>query len=211
VDNRNEAQTASAVRRRPNPRGEGNRLREDILGAAVRLIAEVGSVEAVSLRGIAREAGIDPMSIYRHFSSKEELVWAVLDAEFGTLADALDEAECVFDDPVDRLRARCLAYVRFGMDRSGEFVVLFGTEGRPTPPDVESEHLPGWPVFAAFVTAVEHCRRSGLADARTRATLLWVALHGATVLRLSKRGFPWPPLEQMVDELLLRLVLDSSS
>jgi AcrR family transcriptional regulator len=177
----------------------------------VRLIAEVGSVEAVSLRGIARAAGIDTMSIYRHFGSKEELVWAVLDAEFAELADALDEAESDFDDPVDRLRARCLAYVRFGVERSGEFVVLFGTEGRPTPPDVESERLPGWPVFAAFVTAVERCRPTSAADARTRATLLWVALHGATVLRLSKRGFPWPPLEQMVDELLRHLVIRPSS
>jgi AcrR family transcriptional regulator len=207
VDSRNEAPTASA-RRRPNRRGEGGRLREDILGAAVRLISDVRSVEAVSLRGVAREAGIDPMSIYRHFASKEELVWAVLDAEFAELADALDGAERRFDDPVARLRARCLAYIRFGLERSGEFVVLFGTEGRPTPPDVESEHLPGWPVFAAFVAAVERCRPEQPADARTRATLLWVALHGATVLRLSKRGFPWPPLEQIVDELLRHLVTE---
>lgn len=211
MESRNQSPAGSAPRRRPNLRGEGGRLRSDIIEAAVRLIAEVGSVEAVSLRGIAREAGIDTMSIYRHFASKEELVWGVLDAEFAELAHALDAAEIGFDDPVDQLRARSVAYVRFGLERSGEFVVLFGTEGRPTPPDVESEHLPGWPVFAAFVAGVQRCLPSPAADARTRATLLWVALHGAAVLRLSKRGFPWPPLEQMVDELLRHLVIDVST
>jgi AcrR family transcriptional regulator len=210
-----ERSTATAARRRPNPRGEGSRLREDILGAAVRLIARVGSIDAVSLRRIAREAGIDPMSIYRHFVTKEELVWAVLDAEFAELARVLDEAETSFDDPVERLRARCLAYVGFGLERAGEFVVLFGTEGRPTPPQAATERLPGWPVFAAFVAAVDRCRlevRPGeRPDATTLATLLWVALHGATVLRLSKRGFPWPPIEQMVDELLRHLVIEPSA
>ena len=211
----NSDHSATASRRRPNARGEGPRLRGDIIAATVRLIAQVGSVEAVSLRAIAREAGIDPMSIYRHFATKEELVWAVLDAEFTELADALDEAEGRFQDPIERLRARCLAYAGFGIERSGEFVVLFGTEGRPTPPHAAAERLPGWPVFAAFVTAVERCRpdagRGKASDATMRATLLWVALHGATVLRLSKRGFPWPPLELMVDELLRHLVVEPSS
>jgi hypothetical protein len=31
-----------------------------------------------------------------------------------------------------------------------------------------------------------------------------------TVLRVSKKGFPWPPVERLVDELLQDLVLNSS-
>ena len=199
-------------RRRRNARGDGGRLRTEIVSAAVGEIARLGSIEAVSLRGVARAAGIDPMSIYRHFASKDELVWAVLDAEFAALVRALDEAEQQFDDPVDRLRSRCLGYLRFGMERHGEFLVLFGTEGRPTPTSGAPEQLPGWPLFAAFVAGIERClatsRAAGNADAQRRATLLWVALHGATVLRVSKKGFPWPPAEQLVDDMLQRLVLD---
>ena len=199
-------------RRRRNPRGEGGRLRTEIISAAVAEIARLGSLEAVSLRGVARAAGIDPMSIYRHFANKEELVWAVLDAEFAALARALNEAEQQFDDPVDRLRARCLGYLRFGLERPGEFLVLFGTEGRPIPPQGAPEQLPGWPLFAAFVAGIERCLPTrpapGGADAQLRATLLWVALHGATVLRVSKKGFPWPPVEHLVEQLLQRLVLD---
>jgi AcrR family transcriptional regulator len=202
------------TRRRPNPRGEGGRLREDIIAAAVRVIGEVGNVEAVSLRAVAREAGIDPMSVYRHFADKEDLVWAVLDAEFAELARALEATAAPFRDSHDRLRARCLGYVRFGQERPGEFLVLFGTEGRPQPPDGDPELLPGWPVFAALLDDVERClapSRTAPADkqaeAEAKATLLWAALHGLTVLRLSKRGFPWPPIEALVDRLLGELEL----
>ncbi len=203
---------AERPRRRPNPRGQGGRLRGEIVDAAVQLIARLGSIEAVSLRGVAREAGIDPMSVYRHFADKEELVWAVLDTEFAELARALDAAAAPFDAPADRLRARCLGYVQFGLQRRGEFLVLFGTEGRPQPPEGGPEVLPGWPVFAALLDDVERCltagRRAPATDARTQTTLLWAALHGLTVLRLSKKGFPWPPVEDLVDHLLGELVLD---
>ena len=41
------------------------------------------------------------------------------------------------------------------------------------------------------------------------ALRLWVALHGMTVLRVSKKGFPWPRVDRLVDDLLTDLVLDS--
>jgi AcrR family transcriptional regulator len=198
------------TRRPRNPRGQGARLREEIVAATVELIDRLGNVEAVSLRAVARQAGIDPMSIYRHFADKDELVWAVLDTEFAQLAHAMEEAADGHQTPGDRLRARCLSYVRFGLERRGEFLVLFGTEGRPPPPQGRPEQLPGWPVFAALADDVAACLAArGTApavDATTQATLLWAALHGLTVLRLSKQGFPWPPVELLVDHLLGELV-----
>jgi AcrR family transcriptional regulator len=153
------------------------------------------------------------MSIYAHFASKAELVWELLDVEFAALAERLAAAEDEADDPVARLRARCNEYVRYGLEQPGRFTVLFGTAGRPAPPDVAPHELPGWPAFAGFVAAIERCTAAGAAaqvDARAAAIRLWVALHGMTVLRVSKKGFPRPPAEQLVDELLHELVLASS-
>lgn len=206
-------QATRAPTRQRNPRGQGARLREDILAAAVALVGRLGSIEALSLRAVAREAGITPMSIYAHFASKEELVWELLDVEFAALAERLAAAEDQAQDPVARLRARCREYVRYGLEQPGQFVVLFGTTGRPTPPEVTPQELPGWPAFAGFVAAIERCTAAGSAppvDPRAAALRLWVALHGMTVLRLSKKGFPWPPAERLVDELIQDLVLDSS-
>jgi AcrR family transcriptional regulator len=206
-------QGTRARTRRRNPRGQGARLREEILAAAVALVGRLGSIDALSLRAVAREAGITAMSIYAHFENKEELVWELLDVEFAAFADRLGAAENQARDPVARLRARCLQYVRFGLEQPGHFVVLFGTAGRPTPPQVSPQELPGWPAFAGFINAIETCIAAGSApqlDPRAAALRLWVALHGMTVLRLSKRGFPWPPVERLVDELLQDLVLNSA-
>ena len=154
-----------------------------------------------------------PSPSYAHFASKEELVWELLDVEFAALAARLAAAEDQAQDPVARLRARCLQYVRYGLEQPGQFVVLFGTAGRPTPPQVTPEELPGWPAFAGFIAAIERCIAAGSApqvDPRATALRLRVALHGMTVLRLSKKGFPWPPAERLVDELIQDLVLNSS-
>lgn len=202
-----------ASARRRNPRGQGARLREEILAAAVALVGRLGSIEALSLRAVAREAGITPMSIYTHFDSKEALVWELLDVEFDALAQELAAAENQAQDPVARLRARCLQYVRFGLQQPGHFLVLFGTAGRPTPPQVTPQQLPGWPAFAGFINAIESCIAAGSApqlDPPAAALRLWIALHGMTVLRVSKKGFPWPPTEHLVDELLQDLIHNSS-
>ncbi|MCA1708231.1 MAG: TetR/AcrR family transcriptional regulator, partial [Actinobacteria bacterium] len=55
-------------------RGEGDKLREDIIEAAERLLVETGDQASVSIRAIARSAGVTPPSIYLHFADKEGLL-----------------------------------------------------------------------------------------------------------------------------------------
>ena len=62
------AQPSATIRtRHRNPRGQGTRLSEDIVAGALALIERTGSAEAVTLRAVAREAGIAAPSIYAHF------------------------------------------------------------------------------------------------------------------------------------------------
>ena len=58
----------SAQSRRRNRRGEGERLREEIITAASQMIGETGDDTALTLRGVARRVGIAAPSIYRHFT-----------------------------------------------------------------------------------------------------------------------------------------------
>jgi AcrR family transcriptional regulator len=51
------------VLRARNRRGEGSKLRADILAAATRLLEQTGSEEAVTLRAVARQVGISAPSI----------------------------------------------------------------------------------------------------------------------------------------------------
>ena len=69
-------------------RGEGDRLRDEILDATEALILESGNADAVSIRQVAQAVDRTPPSIYLHFSTKDELMQAVCQRRF----DADDRA-----------------------------------------------------------------------------------------------------------------------
>ena len=76
--------------RERSPQGEGARLRDELIAAAGRLLAADGDVDSLSLRGVAREAGVAAPSVYLHFASKEALLRAVVDAHFAALQQAIE-------------------------------------------------------------------------------------------------------------------------
>lgn len=196
-------------RRARNPQGEGRRLREDLIAAADRILAATGDEEGLSLRAVAREAGIAAPSVYLHFSNKQELVLAVIEARFGELSAAVTQAITrAPDDPAERLRAGCLAYCRFGLDHPNAYRVLFGN--LPTLAEGAAiEDLPGAQAFFILVDGVRGCIEGGQAeraDAVRVATNVWTALHGIVSLRRAAAAFPWPPVTQQVDDVIRGLV-----
>ena len=66
--------------------------REELIAAALALIGPHRSVSTLSLREIAREAGIAPNSFYRHFRDVDELAVALIDQAGGTLRMIVREA-----------------------------------------------------------------------------------------------------------------------
>ena len=76
--------------RRAKPYHHGH-LREALLEAAVRLIAEVGPT-AFTLREVARRAGVSHNAPYRHFRNREDLIAAVAAQGFRELTRAMTDA-----------------------------------------------------------------------------------------------------------------------
>src|SRR5689334_11486362 len=95
-----------------NPRGEGTRLRDEIVDGALHLV-DAGGPEAVTLRAVAREVGISAPSIYDHFADREAILAAAVQHGFAQLTAELEAARAGTDDPVAALDAGCAAYVRF--------------------------------------------------------------------------------------------------
>ena len=75
-----------------NPRGEGKRLRDQLLAATAEVLNEVGDADRVSVRAIARRAGVSPTALYLQFPDRDSLVTAAVDAGFDTFNDELTEA-----------------------------------------------------------------------------------------------------------------------
>lgn len=66
--------------------------REDIVVAALRLVGPHRSVSSLSLREVAREAGIAPNSFYRQFRDMDELAVALIDRAGSSLRQIIGEA-----------------------------------------------------------------------------------------------------------------------
>ena len=66
----------------------GEKTRQRIIEGALRLFAEKG-VDAASIRDIAASAAITEPAIYRHFKSKEDLVWEIFWTGYKSFGEAL--------------------------------------------------------------------------------------------------------------------------
>ena len=103
-------------------------LREALLEAALALIGRKGS-QALSLREVARRAGVSQAAPYRHFKSREALLAAVAEEGFGKMAEEMEAATASCrGDPVKSLEELGVAYVRFAATHPSHFRVMFGSE-----------------------------------------------------------------------------------
>jgi AcrR family transcriptional regulator len=191
------------VARARNRRGEGGKLRADILAGATELLEETGSEEAVTLRAVARRVGISAPSIYSHFPDRIAIVDAIVDSAFGDFNDTIHAAIQETADPVVRLRAGCAAYLRFAADRPNRYKVLFERQdflaGDEPVPAVRTES------FAWLVQSVQACIDAGVSassDAQLDGAAIWVALHGYATLHARFPGFGWPDDKAMLDRIV---------
>jgi AcrR family transcriptional regulator len=195
--------SASGSPRQRNRRGQGDLLRDDIVRAATDLLARVDD-QALSLRAVAREAGVTAPSLYLHFPDKAALVAAVLRERFAELASSMEDAVAGIDDPAARLRARAHAFVAFGLQHPGHFKVMY--EGR----DLAEFRLGnGWTIqerVEADVAALVEAGRIPATDPERAALRLWQGLHGVVALRISKPGVNWGPVRDDTEVMVGALV-----
>ncbi|HZT02876.1 MAG TPA: TetR/AcrR family transcriptional regulator [Steroidobacteraceae bacterium] len=101
-------------------------LRNALIEATVELIPAAG-VRGLSLREVARAAGVSHAASYRHFRDKESLLAAVAETGFSNLGEALRRAaQSAGPDPVAKLQAAGVAYVEFAMRHPAHLHVMFG-------------------------------------------------------------------------------------
>jgi AcrR family transcriptional regulator len=165
------------------------------------LLAKTGDESRVSMREVAAAAGVTPPAIYLHFADKAELMVAVCQREFGAFDRFVEAAIASIEDPVERLRERGRAYVRFGIEHPEQYRILFMDRTMPLP-------MPAMDAATGFghlVANVEEAIASGgLApgDPLVMSSGLWAVVHGITSLTIAVPGFPVVGLETLVEHLL---------
>lgn len=152
-------------------------LRAVILAQAADLVAERGA-DGISLRELARAAGVSHAAPAHHFTDRRGLFTALATEGFQLLAAALTEARPQFIDAAK-------AYVRFALDHPGHYEVMFD---KSLYDDTDAEL-----VAAALAAGAELNRGVGtLADPKAAADpdgaalAAWSLVHGFSMLWLNE-------------------------
>jgi len=183
--------------RRRSPRGQGAALRGEVLRAAMDLLRETNSEDAVSLRAVAERVGVSVPAIYLHFADKAALMDAVCGEVFEALHVAMKAAAEQAADPFQALRAQGVAYVHFALANPEHYRIVMMRA--PAELDADEEIASG--AFGYLLDSVTACIGIGVleGDPVDIGLRLWAAAHGIAALLIAKPRFPWPPTEELVD------------
>jgi AcrR family transcriptional regulator len=179
-------------------------FRDRLCAAAERLFAEHGP-DGVTMRQLASELGVSPMTPYRYFKDKEAILAAVRANGFNRFAAALEAAYERGTDAIDRSRLVGDAYVDFALGEPAAYKLMF---------DLMQPHEGDYPELMAaearaLATQTRHVQ--GMIDAgfltgdvRMLAHMFWSILHGTLVLQLAGK------LPADIDPSTLRIQLVSA-
>jgi len=194
-----------APTRARSPRGQGGRLREELLRAARELLLELGDQDKLSVRAVTARAGVSPNALYLHFADREDLLSSLITAAYTDLRTFLADAVGDAAGPLERLRAFMLAYLEFASTHPGIYRVLFMTklrEGVPMPErDAPSGADEGVDTFNDLLAVVDAVGAAG-SDPFARAAELWASLHGYASLKQVMPAFPWPSERDYVERMI---------
>ena len=112
---------AVAAEARPYHHGD---LRRGLVDAARRILENEGP-NALSLRAVAREAGVSPAAPYHHFKDKGELLDAVALEGWDALGEALASAKARMDGDGILIAELGVAYVCFARDNPALYRVMY--------------------------------------------------------------------------------------
>lgn len=176
-------------------------LRNALLAAALALVRRHGP-GAVTLRDVAKRAGVSEAAPYHHFESKSHLLLEVAAQGFAALGERLISAAATGATAHDRLVAMGAAYVQFALDEPGYFRLLFGAHV------VELVAHPAAAPTKQAGRAAAELLRQGVVElvaetgcrlpARDLERVLWSQIHGLAWLVLEQELRPEPSAEESV-------------
>jgi AcrR family transcriptional regulator len=166
-------------------------LRNALLEAA-RTLAQERGADALTLRHVARQAGVSHAAAYHHFTDKNDLLRALAIQAFKALEIELQRAIQDHADDHDAFETLGATYLRFALNHAAEFRFMFRRdlcmpEGVPDPLEIASRGA------QAALTAFVHVRQSDgtlkAGDPQATTLSFWSTIHGLTTIILETPVF----------------------
>jgi len=168
---------AAATENRPYHHGD---LRRALIEAARTIIVRDGA-QALSLRGVAREAGVSPAAPYHHFKDKQELMLAVGQLGFEELGIAMEAALADTDGTAgERIASIGVSYVLFARDNPALYRLMYdcARNMEALPPDVHEKDHSAYAIVRDAMVAAGRAAPDNHIDIELATTAAWCAAHG---------------------------------
>lgn len=163
-------------------------LRETLIGVSEDII-EMQGLDALSLRGAARAAGVSHMAPYRHFDDKDSLLAAVAGKGFHRLAQAMIQPISGLNDPQERLQQIGVEYVYFAYSHPGLYRLMFSAGIRDRSRFIALTEA-GKAAYSVCERAVADCHTGDnelpAEKLRYKALAMWSLVHGLANLLIDK-------------------------
>ncbi len=164
-------------------------LKNALISAGVDILAHEG-IGALSLRSVARRAGVSHSAPYAHFADKQALIAAISTEGFRRLHGQLAAAiQAHAAEPSQQLTACGEAYIRFSLEERDIFKIMFSgilEQEKEYKEFVEISQA----TFMLLVEVVSACQKAGIlpdAPADVLAVAVWSQVHGLVSLAMERQ------------------------
>jgi AcrR family transcriptional regulator len=206
-------QTAPArARVRRGSEEDADRLRDELLGAALALFLE-GGLDAVTMRAVATQVGVSAMTPYRYFEDKSHLLRGIWHHVVQAAAQAMREASTGVADARDRIRTQVNAFIDYWEAHPQHYRLVYMTE-QTTRRD-EQGMLTSSPTYSGILEAsLDASRRfaeeigGDPAHAKLASDVRFLMLSGYLQARLVNQRYPWSPVD-VLRPTFIELILEA--
>jgi AcrR family transcriptional regulator len=186
---------------------ERQEMRERIIDASMTMFVEEG-YEKTSIRNIADKIEYSPATIYLYYKDKDELLYDVQGRAFEKLQQVFLE-KVTSKSPWKRLEQLCETYVRFGMEQTELYNLMFITRAPMNVIEEKELWTNGQSAFDFLIDCVQACMDKGLLrykDVPTAALSIWAMGHGMVSLNVCYR-FKMIQMEEQAMEPMVQHVV----
>ena len=164
-------------------------MRLKILETAKQIFIEEG-FEKASIRAIADRIEYSPATIYLYFKDKNELFFSVHETGFEKLNLEMIDAIEGITDPIDELRARGFAYMKFAFQNPEMYDLMF-IQNAPMESMKDSEiWVCGHRCFILLCETIQRCidtKSIRINNLYIAAMSIWSFMHGLVSLKIRNR------------------------